>query len=79
MTSVESVKTASEDNISVVIDGDFGLVFGVKDRFADFVITDLAGRVVLKGNLKSGTFAPYLLNRGVYVLTVEGKSVKFRK
>lgn len=79
LTSVESVKNVSEDNISVVIDGDFGLVFGVKDRFADFVITDLAGRVVLKGNLKSGTFAPYLLNRGIYVLTVEGKSVKFRK
>lgn len=79
LTSVEAVKTVSEGNVSVVIDGDFGLVFGVKDRFADFVITDLAGRVVLKGNLKSGTFAPYLLNRGVYVLSVEGKSVKFRK
>lgn len=79
MTSVDNVIKDNENRISVVADSDFGIVFGLEDRNADFSVTDMKGTVVCRGKLNNGTFGTYLMDKGIYLLNVGGKCVKFKK
>lgn len=72
-------KVADKAKVSAAVSGETLFVMGLQDKSAEAVITDLNGRVVMQGNINAGMLDIFRLDKGMYVLSVEGQNVKFRK
>ena len=68
-----------KDALSVFVHGGTMFVLGNVDRNAQAVITDMDGRVRMNATLNNGILDVYSLGSGLYILSVDGQSVKFRK
>lgn len=72
-------KVADKAKVSAAVSGETLFVMGLQDKSAEAVITDMNGRVVMQGKMNAGILDIFRLDRGMYVLSVEGRNVKFRK
>lgn len=78
-SSVVDTEMSPASEPRVFVSGGTAYVLGMEDKDADYVLYDLSGRVMMSGTLAYGTLDIYWLNDGYYVLSVGGKSIKFRK
>lgn len=79
VSGIKDMAAEGETSVSVAVSGETLFVMGVQDKDSEAVVTDMNGRVVMQGNLNSGMLDICRLNDGLYILSVEGNSVKFRK
>lgn len=75
----ETAMGGDKDALSVFVHGGTLFVLGNVDRNAQAVITDMDGRVRMNATLNNGILDVYSLGSGLYILSVDGQSVKFRK
>lgn len=77
--SVNKVPMMDGSDVRVYVTGGTAIVSGIEDKDAPYMIYDMTGRMVRKGNLAGGMVDIYPLLDGYYIMSVNGQSVKFRR